>query len=279
MKVISSQLYIFVLVFSAIFLVSCAHNASPVAGNKPMYPNTVSFQGSATTIFEKPLNLTGQIKKPEGDGPFPAVVLLHGCGGISPKRDDRWIEKLSNLGYVTLQVDSFGPRGILSVCTYSRNNSIDILQKRVTDAYDAKRYLTELPFVDRSRIAVMGWSHGGLTTLQALYKDNEDPFRAAVAFYPSCNSPLTNMNAPLLILIGDVDDWTPASKCISMMPNEKTSPEVILKVYPGAYHGFDLLDANLYVQGSNGMHHLQYQPEAEMDSLIQVKDFLEKQMR
>jgi dienelactone hydrolase len=278
-KVLRAGFNMLVLVCLAIFLFFCAHNAPLVANNKPKDPNAVLFQSSATTNRETSLNLTGQIRKPEGDGPFPAVVLLHGCGGINPKRDIRWIERLSNLGYVTLQVDSFGPRGISNACTYSGKDFTEILQKRVTDAYDAKRYLAGLPFVDRSRIAVIGWSQGGLTTLQALYKDKEEPFRVAVAFYPSCIRPLTNMNAPLLILIGDADDWTPASKCVSMMPKEKTSPEVILKVYPGAYHGFDMLGSNLNVKGSKGLHHLQYQPEAEKDSLIQVKDFLEKYMR
>jgi dienelactone hydrolase len=230
-------------------------------------------------MFEKPIYLTAHIKKPEGDGPFPAVILLHGCGGIIPKRDERWIERLSKLGFVTLQVDSFGPRGIGSVCTYSGNDAHDIIRKRVTDAYDAKSYLAGLPFVDRRRIAVMGWSHGALTTLQALYQEEEDPFRAAVAFYPSCQRPLTNLNAPLLILIGDADDWTPASRCQAMMPEDKTSPEVILKVYPGAYHGFDLLGANRNVQGSRGMHHLQYQREATEDATLQVSDFLGKHLR
>ncbi len=279
MKVVSSRLYISILVLFAIILGYCAHNTPLAADNKPLDPNTVYFKGSAATIFENPLTLTGRLRKPEGNGPFPAVVLLHGCGGVSPKRDDRVMEKLASLGYVALQVDSFGPRGISSVCTYTGSDAVDILRKRVTDAYDAKRYLASLPFVDRSRIGVIGWSHGGMTTLQALHKEKEDPFRAAVAFYPACKMPLTNMNAPLLILIGDADDWTPASQCVARMPKEKASPEVILKVYPGAYHGFDIVGANRNVRGARGMHHLQYQPEAAKDSIIQVKDFLEKYMR
>lgn len=87
------------------------------------------------------------------------------------------------------------------------------------------------------------------------------------------------MNAPSLIMIGDADDWTPASRCVSMMPKGKTFPEVILKVYPGAYHGFNLLGANRNVQGSNGMHHLEYQQEAETDSISQVKGFFDYYMR
>ena len=195
---------------------------------------------------------------------------------MQPKRDNRWAERLSSWGYVTLELDSFGPRGITSVCTYSGRDSMDIIHRRVNDAYDAKRYLAALPFVDRNRIAVMGWSHGGITTLEVLDGSNENPFQVGIAFYPSCRMSLSGLNAPLLILIGESDDWTPASQCVSAMPKQKTSHEIALKVYPGAYHGFDMLGANINVQGSTGAHHLQYQPEAEADAIIQVKAFFEK---
>jgi dienelactone hydrolase len=216
------------------------------------------------------------MKKPAGNGSFPAVVLMHGCGGIQAKRDNRWAERLLSWGYVTLEVDSLGPRGISNVCTYSSKDSMDIIHRRVNDAYDAKKYLADLPFIDQKRIAIMGWSHGGVTTLESLDRNEENPFRVAVAFYPSCRISLTGLNAPLLILIGEADDWTPAGQCVSAMPKEKTLPEIALKVYPGAFHGFDILGANYNVQGSNGSHHLQYNPEAEADSIIQVKAFFEK---
>lgn len=87
------------------------------------------------------------------------------------------------------------------------------------------------------------------------------------------------MNAPLLILIGEVDDWTPASRCVAMMPKGKTYSEVMLKVYPGAFHGFDTLEANYNARGSRGMHHIQYQAEADADSITQVKGFLEKHLK
>ena len=269
------------LFFCAICLfISCIQTTVPVKMDKLADPNMISFKStSATNIFTGPLTLTGSLKKPAGDGPFPAVVLLHGCGGIQPKRDHRWAERLSDWGYVTLQVDSLGPRSISSVCSYSGNDSVDIVQKRVNDAYDAKKYLVELPFVDRNRIAIMGWSHGGFTTLEALYRNKENPFRVAVALYPYCGRILTGVNAPLLILIGEVDDWTPASRCAEMLPKEKTSPEVVLKVYPKAFHGFDTLGANYMVRGSSGMHLLQYNSGAEADSIIQVKAFFEKHLR
>jgi dienelactone hydrolase len=279
MNVATSGIYLLIILFYAYSFVSCAYGPAPGNIEKPKGANTVSFKSSEDGIIGGALNLTGRLNKPEGDGPFPAVVLLHGCGGIQPKRDHRWAERLSGWGYVTLQADSFRPRGLSSVCTYSGTDSVDIVQKRVEDAYDARRYLAGLPFVDKTRIAVMGWSHGGMTTLQTLYRKTDDPFRAAIAFYPSCRRTLAGLNAPLLILIGEVDDWSSAGRCMSAMPKDKTASEVILKVYPGAYHGFDRMGANADVRGATGMHHLQYQPEAEADSIIRVKTFFEKHLK
>lgn len=269
---------IYPLACCILFFVSCSQSSLSVKGGHPLNPNAVVFKGTGSRGADDPLKLSGTFNKPPGDGPFPAIVLLHGCGGIQPKRDHRWAERLSGWGYVTLQVDSFRPRGISNVCTYSGNDSIDMVEKRVNDAYDAKTYLAGLPFVDRERIAVMGWSHGGMTTLQALYKDKAAPFRAAVAFYPSCRRILRGLNAPLLILIGEADDWTPADRCVSMMPKEKGS-SVTLKVYPGAFHGFDTAGANSSVRGRGGMHRIQYNPEAEADSILRVKGFFEKHLK
>jgi poly(3-hydroxybutyrate) depolymerase len=106
MKVIASRSTIFILACSALIFASCAHTDAPIIGNKPEVPRTVSFKGTAADIIEGSLNLTGRLTKPEGKGPFPAVVLLHGCGGMQPRRDDRWSDRLSRWGYVTLQVCS-----------------------------------------------------------------------------------------------------------------------------------------------------------------------------
>jgi dienelactone hydrolase len=260
-------------------VVSCARAQVPgKTVSRPRDPNTVSFQSSAAQ-YGGIANLAGRLKKPDGSGPFPAVVLLHGCGGMQPGRDNAWAERLSGWGYATLQVDSFRPRGLSSVCTYSGREATDILQQRVTDAYDAKRYLAGLSFVDRRRIAVMGWSHGGATTLETVYTKTDDPFHA-VAFYPSCRRMLTGLNAPLLILIGEADDWTSAARCGEMMPKEQAAPEVLLKVYPGAHHAFDSTGASRDVAGSRGsLHHLEHHPGAAADSILRTRAFLEKYLK
>jgi dienelactone hydrolase len=234
--------------------------------------DTVTFPST----YSEGILLTAKLRKPEGDGPFPAVVMLHSCLGPS-KYQDPWEDRLINWGYVTLRVDSFGPRGESNDC--ANTGKIDFLT-RAADSHDAKSYLSRLPFVDSKRIAVIGWSEGGITTLSALHKTfggkGKTRFRVGIAFYPYCNDSLENMNSPLLILIGEKDDWCPARSCTRLMPKEKNPErEIILKVYPGAYHCFDWEGLDMIYQG----HRLLHDPAAEADAIIQVRNFLEKHMK
>jgi dienelactone hydrolase len=240
------------------------------------FAENVKFKSDIKDKDGNPVMLTGILTKPEGKGPFPAVVLLHGASGMQYCKTlmEPWSNRLVNWGYVTLQVDSFGPRGVISVADYPTR----LIANRARDAYDAKSFLADLSFVDKNRIAALGWSHGGVTILTALYKSpltNEKiPFRAAVAFYPYCSLPLNDLNAPLLILIGEKDDWCPASSCYKLMPN-KPQNEVILKIYPGAYHSFDWT-------GKDEIHHnhrLLYDPIATQDATLQVKNFLTRHVK
>jgi dienelactone hydrolase len=237
--------------------------------------NIVTFKGTDTTKEGAPLTLSGKLTKPQSDGPFPAIIMLHSCDGIN-KRDTQWVGRLASWGYVVLQVDSLGPRGIsgTSVCD-DTTLMIDMIQKRAQDAYDGKSYLNGLSFVDQKRIAVMGWSHGGMTTLSVIGQKRDDPFRSAIAFYPYCYQLLFNHNAPLLILIGEKDDWTPDYACSTQMRPAQTGPEVILKIYPNATHAFDWEGMDRSYSG----HRLLYNPVATSDAIIQVKAFLTKHLK
>jgi dienelactone hydrolase len=224
------------------------------------------------------LELTGILTKPEGDGPFPAVVLLHGCSGLDEtnKRDNAWINRLVKWGYASFQVDSFRPRDISTICN-NWNLIIGMIGKRTQDAYEAKSYLAKLPFVDSNRIAVMGWSHGGTTILNTITRSVADnrPFNAAVAFYPFCYESLSQLKSPVQILIGEKDDWCPADYCTNFMPSGNTDHEAILKIYPGAYHDFDYEGLYEIYEG----HKLRYDPIAAQDSIVQVKSFLTKHLK
>lgn len=235
----------------------------------------VSFKSSLVESANHAHYLTGRMAVPPGDGPFPAVIFMHGCGGLS-RNMRSWAKRLYEWGYAVLVVDSFGPRGTRQICD-STAQLLSYYPVRVQDAYDARKYLSGLPHVDPGRIAIMGWSHGGGVVLRALSKSNNEPFRAAVAFYPWCDFVLDGLNAPLLILIGEKDDWTPAARCSQAMVSD-AEPEVILKIYPGAYHCFDYDAMDTWVRGAVGMQRLLSDPEATADAARTIRDFLKRHM-
>jgi dienelactone hydrolase len=233
---------------------------------------TVDFKSLDPKNLDEMYKLRGKLTKPRGDGPFPAIVLLHGCAGPS-ERDYKWARKLKRWGFVTLMVDSFGPRGESNLCEPGRSQIISF-SRRGKDALGAKLYLANLPYVDRNRIAVMGWSHGGSSTLWAvkIYEPNIGPFQAAIAFYPWC-IPMFDIHSPLLILIGEKDDWTPANRCKLLLP-KKSEQEIILKVYPDAYHAFDAPFGLTNYLG----HKIGRNLNAAKDANDRIKAFLEKHL-
>ena len=204
------------------------------------------------TFEEASIALSALQYRPRGDGPFPAIVLLHGCSGmytpsgyVTPSYR-RWAELLAEDGYVALLVDSFNPRGQRSICEQQKRSILES-RERVEDAYAAARWLSVQPYVAAGRIGLLGWSNGGTGTLYSMRPASrmEPAFRAAVAFYPGCRAlsraaTAYRPYAPLLILIGEADDWTLAEPCrelSSIARNEGAGVSIV--TYPGAHHSFD----------------------------------------
>lgn len=207
----------------------------------------------------------GVFSKPDGSGPFPAVVLLHGCGGFLRSdgrlisRDAQWNALLVKSGYAVLHVDSFGPRGLRETCTL-RDPPVRPERERPFDAYGGLAWLQARPDIVPSRIGLMGWSNGAMAVLSTLRVDAPSrpalvaDFRQAIAFYPGCRAvaavkPEWDTKIPLAILIGEADDWTNAPPCVALA--EKTAARgapVSIKVYPGAFHDFDAPDTKLRVR-------------------------------
>ena len=230
------------------------------------------------------VRLVGYLARPAGAGPFSAVVLLHGCGGFHSSMIS-WADRLSRFGYAALAVDSFGPRGIDEDCSA-------FLPFQATDGYAALRYLTTRPFVRASHVAVMGFSQGGWSVLAALEKGaiehrHPEKFRAGIAFYPICQYASGITTAPVLVLIGDADSWTPSSSCEAMaagrtepgaprLPGDRSLIELV--IYPGAHHGFDLLDLSLVpTRGVTAYgHRVEYNEEATKNAIVKVRDFLQR---
>jgi dienelactone hydrolase len=258
------------LAFCGVLLAPVAEAAS----SDDRWDPTVTITLSVSADDRIPATLT----LPPGRAPMPAVVIAHDCSGLGPRSSGapaRWARVLEQHGYITIRPDSFTPRGLPDgVCTdpSARRNIVEpALRSR--DVYAALDYLRTHPAVDPGRIGLMGGSHGGTTTLGAMLAlDDGDPraavrrgaFAAAVALYPSCaagsrswHTP-TNVYrpvAPLLILIGDKDDWTPASACQSLADAARAAGHpVTLKVYPGVHHAFDSDRPVRYVAGRINAH-------------------------
>jgi len=233
-------------------------------GDEVRFPGKKSFLSPA-------LSLTGKLGKPSNKTPAPAVVLMHGCGGIRPYHE-KWAARINKWGYVTLLVDSFGPRGLENIC---RNPRELTARKRAADAHAAKVFLQQQPFVDPKRIAVMGWSHGGSATLDAVGGSNDIPFRAGVAMYPWCPDIFTHPQSPLLILTGGLDELCPAERCQEMLESGDYGGRVVLHVYSKAHHGFDWEGMDKVFGGKR----LKYNPQAAADSIKRVRGFLDKNLK
>ena len=240
-----------------VLLVACAPTLSDV---KPTLSatdfGTIPFRtpGSLVATPDRsrftpgdPVVLSGDLRLPSGTGPYPAVVLAHGCGGVG-NAETGWAPVLREWGYATFIVDSFRGRGLSEVCTSALTLSGT---QRVPDAYGALRALATHPKIDARRVVLMGFSHGAILTLDAstgwaksTYAPAGQPaFRAFVPFYPYCNTVFPERNqlaGALRVHTGELDDWTPAAPCVRLVERlQHAGQDATITVYPGAHHSFD----------------------------------------
>jgi len=232
-----------------------------------------------------PANLRGYLARPDSGlsaelgqsnegAPYPAVVVLHGCNGMFG-HSAVIADRLSSWGYVTLAVDSLGPRvsGIANRCDRG-------LPDQAFDAYAALHYLSQLDFVDPARVAVFGQSMGGETALHAVVDGSlaaqffKERFRAAVAYYPYCDASMATVAAPSLILVGEADERNPVELCREMVAHAgPDGAPIALTVYPGVHHNFDvaLLTPGVRYQG----FWLEYNEPAAKDAEEKTRAFLD----
>jgi len=201
--------------------------------------------GRIAVPVDRTLTLTGTLSLPAVSTATPAVVLMHGCSGVLPTQH-AWATTLRDWGYAALVLDSFGARGVRSVCEAGGVTS----DQRVENAFAALRTLSAHPAIDATRVALMGFSHGAGTVLVAAAPwianryagPGRSGFRVLIAFYPRCEGryPGTPLAAPLRVHIGAIDNWTPAPPCEALAASlRRSGADIRITVYADAHHGFD----------------------------------------
>jgi dienelactone hydrolase len=236
---------------AALFVVACSTVAARPALDAAASRTTLALDdGSTITAHWLPL---------DGEARRPAVVALHGCGGlwradgkaVDHRFDSRYVEYVGRLhaaGFHVLLPDSFTARGESSICMQKNDARGVTVEVRRADVAAAVRWLAAQPAVDATRIVVLGWSHGAMTTLAAINAARADaarPVAAAAVFYPGCSALLKQdfvLEQPLLMLLGAADDWTPPARCQSLVRRVRRAQpqaDITLRVYADSYHGFD----------------------------------------
>lgn len=200
---------------------------------------------------EKPL--PALLYRPDGEGPFPAIVALHGCDGLRGKAGrvrralHDWGQRLSTAGFVVLFPDSYSSRGLAQQCS-NKAPKVRPDRERVADMRAARDWLQQQDFVRKDRISLLGWGNGGITALWAVRPnleptDERPDFRSAAVFYPGCRrlgDTAWSTRIPTLILIGALNDWAPAKNCEQMVSGARgRSAQAVIVKYKGAYHFFD----------------------------------------
>jgi dienelactone hydrolase len=267
--------------FLTLFAVASAAHAAPLPA-----PRQVDIPSGNAILH-------AQLYKPDGDGPFPAVIALHGCGGLGgrseavlPRYHD-WAEQLVKDGKAVLLPDSYGSRELGPQCRVKERHVL-ARRERVVDIMASRQWLVQQPWAARDRISLLGWANGASALLWAvrpqLSSRNVEPdFRSAVAFYPDCriSSGLGwSARVPTLLLIGAKDDVSSPPACRQMIDGARgRSALARIVVYPGAYHDFDRANLPLHVAGVSDVAapergHLGTDTEARADSQKRVAEWL-----
>jgi len=215
-----------------------------------------------------------RIFRPDGPGPYPAVLFVPGCDGFAPPMAPHLYERRAaefrGRGYLVVFVDYLGRRGLKS-CAAGSITHDDAARDLIAEA----AWLATQAFVDPARIAAIGWSYGGRAVLVSLAERGRGPlpFTRAAVFYPDCRAlePLKT-TVPVLMLLGAADDMTPSRLCEDIARRSTPSAMVTTVVYPGALHGFDVPE--LPAKTRHGLATIGHDPQAAAAAWEELRRFL-----
>ena len=203
---------------------------------------------------------TALLLRPQGAGPFPAIVALHGCGGLLNKegelarRETDWAKRLVGAGYVVLFPDSFTARGLRQICTahdrtiFPKDRADDVA---AADGMACQAALCRQQAARPHGLVARGHDHavGGAAGLHGRRPAIQDGHRLLSGLPRDRQaSPIGARALPLTVLIGGADDWTQPGPCRELA--QRAGFKFI--EYPGAYHGFDAPKSKVRVRKGLG---------------------------
>lgn len=284
----------------ALTLALCALLPTPEARTETVRFMSLDGETRLHAILRRPAN-----------GPVRGgIVMLHGCSGLFARggglkaRDAAWVALLRDMGLVVLAIDSAGPRGIATSCGRPEPRR-RLYRARPFDAYAGLAFLQRLPAVPAARVALLGFSQGGGIVLlsadaRSIGRPTPPPrpgFAAAIAFYPAAcredlqSTPYTTVTPgtwrptmPLLVLMGEADDWTPAAPCRAFIAAAAArGAPAAFQGFAGAHHGFDGPGATIrplrHIRKADGSHpHVGGDPAARAEARQLVRRFLERHL-
>jgi dienelactone hydrolase len=224
------------------------------AQEKISIPTVTPATPSVTALLHHetmPAKVTGELYlPPKATGPVPALVLLHGSGGLEGPTGvniRKWADTFKGWGIAALVVDSFGPRGIKETGTNQGQLSG---WADDADGLSALKVLAADPRIDKDRIGVVGWSRGGSaalnTTLEAVRKSiitDDLKFALHVVFYGSATLQYRGRTdkSPMLFLHGEADNYVPMAPTreFADWAQSQGNPVTFIS-YPKATHDFDV---------------------------------------
>lgn len=221
-------------------MIGCVATAPKVSSLDGFSGGKFSFEGIDNYWKGKTSDLSGELTFPStpSSDPVPTVMILHGSAGPG-YRSDNWASFLNDHGYATLKLDYYSHRGINQGRRDGPASSGDV--------YSALNILSTHPNVDKTKIAILGFSRGGSITLMSTmyspaYTAGINP-AAFIAFYPGCERISVDKNAPdvpIAVMIGDKDSLANLPACQALADGgDRYGKNVQLYVYEGGYHGFD----------------------------------------
>ena len=220
---------------------------------------------------------------PHGRGPFPTVIAIPGCSGISTRdpvieesnaelhEDDLLFRRhyrtaaqnLREHGFAVYLIDVHTAEGVLTACAG------EIQNERLAQYIDESIvWIREQAAVKRDRVHLIGWSMGGRGVLQWLHgpRKGSGSIQSAIAVYPPCSGyEDVSISMPILVLLGGADDIADPSECERLIRASSAKEQIVVRNYPGARHGFDIVDAPPVVDIGNGMT-IGYQEKAAQAS-------------